>query len=359
MVLSEGPLSAMSTGPLLALDLAPGQPFGLQIERSIRGLIRSRRAARRRLAAVDARARGRSRRLARRRRRRVRAARGRGLHRAAPRRGSDRRRAGREPEDVAGRVRRADRRRALQPPARPAGSRALPARATGSRPAAPRSVAPRTPTSRTASRSAPPSCGSRLAPFLARTRGVVASADRTGVFAGSTHALFVLASRPPRAGRAPHRGRGSGPPLAHARARRLGARGRARCRSTRDGLRVDLIPGRAGGRRQPGPPVPARRRALAGAPARARRVGRRAATGSSSSTTTTATSATTGRPPGRCRGSRPEHVAYVGSASALLAPTRPHRLGCAPRAARRSRREPDVRERWSPARVSRSSRSPT
>jgi GntR family transcriptional regulator/MocR family aminotransferase len=33
-----------------------------------------------------------------------------------------------------------------------------------------------------------------LAPFLARTRGVVASADRTGVFAGSTQALLVLAS---------------------------------------------------------------------------------------------------------------------------------------------------------------------
>jgi GntR family transcriptional regulator/MocR family aminotransferase len=33
----------------------------------------------------------------------------------------------------------------------------------------------------------------RLAPFLARTRGLVASPDRTGVFAGSTHALLTLA----------------------------------------------------------------------------------------------------------------------------------------------------------------------
>jgi GntR family transcriptional regulator/MocR family aminotransferase len=33
-----------------------------------------------------------------------------------------------------------------------------------------------------------------LAPFLARTRGVVATPERTGVFGGSTHALFVLAS---------------------------------------------------------------------------------------------------------------------------------------------------------------------
>jgi GntR family transcriptional regulator/MocR family aminotransferase len=34
----------------------------------------------------------------------------------------------------------------------------------------------------------------QLAPFLSRTRGVVADADRTGVFAGSSHALHVLAS---------------------------------------------------------------------------------------------------------------------------------------------------------------------
>jgi GntR family transcriptional regulator/MocR family aminotransferase len=34
----------------------------------------------------------------------------------------------------------------------------------------------------------------RLAPFLARTRGVLATTDRTGVFAGSTHALLTIAS---------------------------------------------------------------------------------------------------------------------------------------------------------------------
>jgi GntR family transcriptional regulator/MocR family aminotransferase len=34
----------------------------------------------------------------------------------------------------------------------------------------------------------------RLAPFLARTRGVLATPERTGVFAGSTHALSALAS---------------------------------------------------------------------------------------------------------------------------------------------------------------------
>lgn len=33
---------------------------------------------------------------------------------------------------------------------------------------------------------------SRLAPFLARTRGVLADPDRTGIFSGATHALFVL-----------------------------------------------------------------------------------------------------------------------------------------------------------------------
>ncbi len=35
---------------------------------------------------------------------------------------------------------------------------------------------------------------SRLAPFLARTRGVVATAERTGIFAGSTQALSAIAS---------------------------------------------------------------------------------------------------------------------------------------------------------------------
>ena len=34
----------------------------------------------------------------------------------------------------------------------------------------------------------------RLAPFLARTRGVLATVDRTGVFAGSTHAFLSIAS---------------------------------------------------------------------------------------------------------------------------------------------------------------------
>jgi GntR family transcriptional regulator / MocR family aminotransferase len=34
----------------------------------------------------------------------------------------------------------------------------------------------------------------RLAPFLARTRGVLASTARTGIFAGSTHALLTIAS---------------------------------------------------------------------------------------------------------------------------------------------------------------------
>jgi GntR family transcriptional regulator/MocR family aminotransferase len=33
-----------------------------------------------------------------------------------------------------------------------------------------------------------------LAPFLARTRGVVSNIDRTGIFAGSTHALLTIAS---------------------------------------------------------------------------------------------------------------------------------------------------------------------
>jgi GntR family transcriptional regulator / MocR family aminotransferase len=40
----------------------------------------------------------------------------------------------------------------------------------------------------------------QLAPFLTRTRGVVAEADRTGVFAGSTQALLAIASVPKEQG---------------------------------------------------------------------------------------------------------------------------------------------------------------
>jgi len=43
MVRREGPVQSMSTGPLLALQLEPGRPLGLQLEAQLRTLIRSRR----------------------------------------------------------------------------------------------------------------------------------------------------------------------------------------------------------------------------------------------------------------------------------------------------------------------------
>ena len=134
MVLSEGPLSRMSTGPLLALDLDRRQPLGLQIERQLRALVRSGGLPRRAGAAFDARARRRPRRLPWRRRRRLRAARRRGLSDRAARRGAHGRRgrafAGR---GVRRRARRPRRGGPLQPPPRPAGLRALPAGAMAGR----------------------------------------------------------------------------------------------------------------------------------------------------------------------------------------------------------------------------------
>ena len=43
MVLPEEPLQLMSTGPLLALQLEPGRPLGLQLEAQLRALVRARR----------------------------------------------------------------------------------------------------------------------------------------------------------------------------------------------------------------------------------------------------------------------------------------------------------------------------
>ena len=143
--------------------------------------------------ALDAGARRRSRSLARRRGRGLRAARRRGVHRASARRGADRARARRRSRaDGAKGCRRGRRARALQPSPRPARSLALSASAWS---AAERAVLARAANTDLAYGEPFGAADLRhaLAPFLVRTRGVVATADRTGVHAGSTHALLVVA----------------------------------------------------------------------------------------------------------------------------------------------------------------------
>jgi GntR family transcriptional regulator/MocR family aminotransferase len=159
-----------------------------------------------------------------------------------------------------------------------------------------------------------------LAPFLARTRGVVADADLTGIYAGSSGAMFALAST--------LRARG---------ARRIGVedpghRWRTHALAAAglevvpvpvdvDGLRVDLLRGDlAGVVVSPGHHFPLgvalsaeRRRALVDwAVAGDRLVIEHDYDGHFRYD----------RPPaGTLQALAPDHVAYVGSASALLAPT--------------------------------------
>ena len=274
MVLPEGPLPTMSTGPLLALRLEPGcaaRPPDRAADPRPDPLARASGRCR---AAVHPRARRGSRRVARRRRRRVRAARRRGLHRAPPRRRADGRAArdgSRSRARGVGRARSPARASTSVPTFRI--SRSFPGR-TGSRRAAPRSTAPRTPTSRTASPSARSSCDGSLAPFLARTRGVVAGPERTGVFAGTTQALFTIASRAARAGRAEDRAsRIRGTAGARGRSPRPGSRS-SRCRWTARACASTCSRGVSAVVVSPDHQFPLGVVALAGAPARARRVGR-------------------------------------------------------------------------------------
>jgi GntR family transcriptional regulator / MocR family aminotransferase len=194
MVFSEGPLSRMSTGPLLSLDLDRRQPLGLQIERQLRALVRDgglpvrRELPSTRALAADL---GVSRGVVV------------GVYAQLAAEGYLTLRRGaahvvaavvQAPADdcaVEVDVPVASARYNLRPD--------LPDLALFPRPqwlsvtraslqqAANTDLAYGEPYGAVALRS-------RLAPFLARTRGVLAPADRTGVFAGSTHALLTIAS---------------------------------------------------------------------------------------------------------------------------------------------------------------------
>ena len=161
---------------------------------------------------------------------------------------------------------------------------------------------------------------SRLAPFLARTRGVLASAERTGVFAGSTHALSAIATVLRESGvrrvaveDPGHRWR--------TRALRAGGLEVVGVPVDADGLRVDLIPDDvAAVVASPDHHFPsgctlsaARRRALLDwAVAGERLVVEHDYDGHFRYD----------RPPaGTLQALAPEHVAYLGTVSPLLAPT--------------------------------------
>ena len=160
----------------------------------------------------------------------------------------------------------------------------------------------------------------RLAPFLVRTRGVVASAGRTGVFAGSTHALLTLASVLREGGA---RRLAVEDPSHRWRTRALRASGLelVPIPVDRAGLCVDLLPDDVDGvvvspdhHFPTGVALaPARRRALVDwAAAGDRLVVEHDYDGHFRYD----------RPPaGTLQAMAPEHVAYVGSASGLLAPT--------------------------------------
>ena len=314
------------TGPLLALELDRGQPLGLQIERRLRALdpdrrpsgrragcprrVRSRRTSASRAASSSARTRSSRRRV----------------HRASPRRRARRRCRRSRARTTCASSRTSRSRVRATTCARPAGLRALPAVAVARREPGGAAAARRTATSPTASRSARRELRRRLAPFLARTRGVVAAPERTGVFAGSTQALHVLASVLRARGRAAHRVEDPGhrwrdATLAASGLEVVPVRGRRR------GLCVDELPRRRRRRRQPRPPVPARRRASP--PERRRALVDWAASGTASSIEHDYDGHFRyDRPPaGALQALAPEHVAYVGTRERAARADAPPRLG--------------------------------
>ena len=159
----------------------------------------------------------------------------------------------------------------------------------------------------------------RLAPFLARTRGVIADADRTGVFAGSSQALFVLASILRENGT---RRIAVEDPGHRWRTQTLAAAGLevVPVPVDGDGLRVDALPDVGGVVVSPEHHFPL---GVALSPARRRELVEWAA----SRDRLVIEHDYDGHfrydraPTGALQGLAPEHVAYVGSASALLAPT--------------------------------------
>ena len=194
MVFSEGPLSRMSTGPLLSLDLDRRQPLGVQIERQLRALVRSgglpagRELPSTRALAADL---GVSRGVVV------------GVYSQLAAEGYLTLRRGAAPAVAAVPQAQAEQcETGLDVPVAAARFNLrpdLPDFALFPRPqwlaatraslnqAANTDLAYGEPYGAVALR-----C--RLAPFLARTRGVLAATDRTGVFAGSTHALLTIAS---------------------------------------------------------------------------------------------------------------------------------------------------------------------
>ena len=320
MVYSEGPLSIMSTGPLLSLALDRRQPLGLQIERQLRGLIREESLrigddlpSTRALAADLGVSRG--------------VVVGAYAQLAAEgyiglRRGSAPVVAavGREPVDRCFDERDvpiADARYNLRPDLPdfalfPRTQWLTASRASLHR-AANTDLAYGEPLGSVALRR-------RLAPFLARTRGVVATADRTAVFAGSTHALLSLAQVLRESGATriavedpSHRWR--------TRALRASGLEVVPVPVDRDGLRVDLLPDDAHAvvvspdHQFPLGVVlaPGRRRALVEWAAAGERLVIEHDYDAHFRYD---------RPPaGALQALAPEHVAYVGTVSPLLAPT--------------------------------------
>ena len=304
MVLSEGPLSRMSTGPLLALDLDRRQPLGLQIERQLRALVRAgglpvgRELPSTRALAADL---GVSRgvvvgayaQLA-----------AEGYLIAAPRRRAHGRRGrARAGRGVRRRGRRPRRGGSLQPPPRPAGLRALPAAAMAGRDA--RVAAARGehgPRLRRAVR-----CQRRFAAVSRRFSRARAACSQPTIEPASSPARRTRSSRSPRCCASRER-RGSRSRIRVTAGGRVSfappASSSCRCPSTRTASASSCSPTTS--RRSSSARITSSRSASRSPRSGGVRfsTGPSRATGSSSSTTTTATSATTGRPPGRCRRSR-------------------------------------------------------
>ena len=190
-------------------------------------------------------------------------------------------------------------------------------------------------TSPTASRSGQTGCGANSRRSSRGRAGSSATSGRIGIFAGSTQALLVLGVGPPRGRRGP-RSPSRIPVTAGARAcspRRARDRpgpGR-RARSAGRRARRTSTPSSSA-------PTTSSRRAsslVTGAAACARRVGGSRRSARDRARLRRATSATTAADAGALQGLAPEHVAYVGSASAAARPRRAARLGRAAGAAGR------------------------
>ncbi len=320
MVLLEGPLVFMSTGPLLTLQLEAGRPLGLQLEAQLRALIRSRRLPAghelpsTRALAADL---GVSRGVAVGAYAQLAAEGYLALRRgAAPTvaalAGEEERECPRAESDVPVAAARFNLRPDLPDLALFPRAQWLAASRASLHRAANTDLAYGDPFGAAELRR-------QLALFLTRTRGVVATADRTGVLLGSTHALFTLAAVLRRQGA---RRIGVEDPGHRWRTRALAASGLevVPVPVDRDGLCVERLPHVDAVVLSPDHHFPSgvalspeRRRALVDwAVGGDRLVIEHDYDGHFRYD----------RPPAAAlQGLAPEHVAYVGGASALLAPT--------------------------------------